>query len=107
MNYSVQITENAKQDLLDLYDYIVWRDSQKSADYVFGKIREHCLNLKTFPGKGRYPPELDRIGIVLYREIHFKPYRIIFQISENTIIIHAILNGRRDLKDLLERRLLR
>ena len=34
-------------------------------------------------------------------------YRIIYEISKKAVFIHCILDGRRDLQDLLERRLLR
>jgi toxin ParE1/3/4 len=43
----------------------------------------------------------------VFREIHFKPYRIIYQIVESDVYIHAVLDGRRDLQELLEIRLLR
>lgn len=107
MNYKVLLTKNAEQDILNLYDYISWKDSKQNADYVYEKIKECCINLNYLPSKGHYPPELERIGITAYREIHFKTYRIIFHISEKNVIIHAILDGRRDIKDLLERRLIR
>ena len=37
----------------------------------------------------------------------FKPYRIIYQIVGRKVFIHCVLDGRRNLQDILERRLLR
>ena len=42
-----------------------------------------------------------------YREVHFKPYRIIYEIVGRKVFIHCVLDGRRAVQELLERRLLR
>ena len=57
--------------------------------------------------RGRIPPELERIAVYEYREIHVKAYLIIYQIIDNDVFIHCILKGRRDLQELLEHRILR
>ena len=36
-----------------------------------------------------------------------KPYRIIYRIEEDTVTVLAVLDGRRDLEDLLLERLIR
>lgn len=50
---------------------------------------------------------MNRIGVAAYREIGLTPYRIIYRIRDNLVTVHAILDGRRDLADLLHRRLVR
>ncbi|MDA3809520.1 MAG: type II toxin-antitoxin system RelE/ParE family toxin [Spirochaetaceae bacterium] len=107
MNYQVFITSDAELDILDLYDYISTSDSKESADYVYKNIKQNCVDLTDFPLKGHYPPELERIGITEYREIHFKSYRIIYQITVDKVFVHCVFDGRRDLQEILERRLLR
>ena len=59
------------------------------------------------PGRGHVPPELERIGVRGYLEIHFKPYRIFYQIAGRKVFVHCVLDGRRALQEVLERRLLR
>lgn len=107
MEYKIFLTSDAEQDILEIYDYIASSDSRESAKYVYHNIKEKCKTLSDFPTKGHYPPELERIGIREYREVHFNIYRIIYQIHEDKVFIHCVLDGRRDLQDLLERRLLR
>lgn len=63
--------------------------------------------LKEMPERSRFQPELDRIGIREYREIHFKPYRILYAIRGDAVVVHCVLDGRRDMQSLLEERLLR
>jgi len=106
-NYEVYVIEDAERDLFDIYSYISRNDSVESAEYVFDAIQDTCLSLNTLPARGHVPPELERVGIYEYLEIHFKPYRIIYQVRENEIFIHCILDGRRSLQDLLQERLIR
>ena len=41
-----------------------------------------------------------------YREIFFKPYRIIRRVMEDNVYVLVIADGRRDMQTLLQRRLL-
>lgn len=107
MKYAVYLISTAEEDIFEIYDYISRHDSPEKADYVFRKLQELCDSLATLAMRGHVPPELDRISVQDYLEIHFKPYRIIYQIFANKVFIHCVLDGRRDMEDLLQRRLLR
>jgi len=107
MKFSVTFIQEAEDDLLDIYRYILKNDSAAHAEYVLLKLQEACVSLDEKPERGHIPPELERIGITEFKEIHFKPYRIIYEIEKMTVFIHCVLDGRRDIQDLLERRILR
>ncbi len=107
MNYRVKILQEAEEDIFDIYRYIFCSDSPNHADYVFEKLEEAITSLQQLPEPGRTPPELEWIGVKNYREIHFKPYRIIYDIESANVFIHGVLDGRRDLQQLLEKRFLR
>ena len=107
MNYSVSIIEEAQSDILEIYKYILEHDSVQSAEYVFSKIEELCYSLDQLPERGHVPPELSRINVTNFLEVHFKPYRVIYEMDGKKVYVHCILDGRRELQDLLERRLLR
>lgn len=107
MRYQVLVVEEAEGDILDVYQYVLKADGQDRADYVLGKLEETCHSLIEMPRRGHVPPELERIGMRGYLEVHFKPYRIIYQIVGRKVFIHCVLDGRRALQELLERRLLR
>jgi toxin ParE1/3/4 len=55
---------------------------------------------------GAYPKELLALGIREYREIFFKPYRVIYRVLGNVVHVFLIADGRRDMQTLLQRRLL-
>lgn len=105
--YRVRIIEDAEQDLIDIYTYVAANDSVEKADYLLEQLESLCLSLDKLPDRGHVPPELERIGVTAYREVHFKPYRVLYQITGQDVDIHCVLDGRRDMLALLERRLLR
>ena len=107
MSYGVRITEGAEGDLFDIWEYVALNDVPGKADDLLNQLERTCEQLTASPAKGHMPPELERIGVDGYREIHFKPYRIVYETVGRTVYVHAILDGRRDLQALLERRLLR
>ncbi|MEN6509702.1 MAG: type II toxin-antitoxin system RelE/ParE family toxin [Smithella sp.] len=107
MKYSVYLISTAEEDIFEIYEYIARHDSPQKADDVFSKLKEACDSLATLAIRGHVPPELDRISVRDYLEIHFKPYRIIYQIFGKKVFIHCVLDGRRDMEDLLQRRLIR
>ncbi|MDW7681298.1 MAG: type II toxin-antitoxin system RelE/ParE family toxin [bacterium] len=107
MNYKVLIVAEAEEDIYEIYNYMATYDSVENAENLLTKIEETCNSLSNFPGRGHILPELERIGIFEYKEIHYKPYRIIYQIIEKSIYVHCVLDSRRNLQELLEKRLLR
>ena len=107
MKYQVFLVSDAEEDIVGIFSYIASNDSVERADHVLEKLQETCSTLEYFPHRGHVPPELERIGVHNFLQIHFKPYRIIYTISDNKVFVHCVLDGRRDLQDLLQRRLLR
>lgn len=71
------------------------------------KLKKTCERLKRLPGRGHVPAELRDLGLAQYREVFFKPYRIIYQIIGKEVYVHSILDGCRDLQTLLQHRLMR
>ena len=107
MAFTVLLTEDAVADLNDIFTYISKHDSVDNAEYVLDEIEKKFVSLTELPERGVYPKELIVLGIRDYREIFFKPYRIIYRIIRTNVYIYLIADGRRDMQTLLQRRLLR
>lgn len=105
--FQVRLTSEAEKDIEDIYDYIAKKDTLQNAEYVLDKLEQLILTLDETPERGHYPPELSRQGIKEFREVIFKPYRVIYEVAGNKAIVHLCVDGRRDMKTLLERRLFR
>ena len=106
MTFTVLLTEDAAVDLEDIYTYISEHDSPLKAEYVLDQIESKFNSLSEFPERGVYPKELINLGIRDYREIFFKPYRIIYRVDDENVYVYLIADGRRDMQTLLQRRLL-
>ncbi len=106
MAFGVALTNDAARDLEEIWDYISRRDSSARADYVLDQIESAFRSLSELPQRGSYPDELLDLGIREYREVLFKPYRVIYRVIEETVYVLVIADGRRDMQSLLQRRLL-
>jgi toxin ParE1/3/4 len=107
MKYKVIIDPQAKLDLKEIFIYVAMNDSVQSANRLLDALEETCYKLEKFPEKGRIPPELRPTGIKSYLEILHKPYRIIYEIEGNLIYIHSVIDGRRNIQEILSNRFLR
>jgi toxin ParE1/3/4 len=106
MRFEVLLTEDAERDLADIYRFIAESDDPRSADHVLDRVLEVTGTLSAFPERGALPKELRSLGIQEYRQVFFKPYRMIYRVHDNTVIVYIIADGRRDMQALLTRRLL-
>lgn len=106
MGFQLYLTNDASRDLEELYDYIESHDAPGKADYVLDQIEKAFSSLSENPERGAYPKELLAVGLREYREIFFKPYRIIYRVMAEKVYVMVIADGRRDMQALLQRRLL-
>ena len=104
--FRVEWTEAASSDLEDIIRFIA-RDSPLNATKLYKRLRKRAETLRTLPARGRVVPELADLEITAYLERSVPPYRIICRIEESKVFVHAVLDARRDLRELLAERLLR
>ena len=99
--------EDAEKDLFDIFRYVAQNDSIGHANSLIEKLEKTILKLETIPDHGHAPPELERVGVLEFREVFYKPYGIIYQVVGNNVYLHCVLDGRRDMQDILQQRVLR
>ena len=107
MPFAVLLSEDAGRDIEDVWRYVTERDGADVAGRMLEGLEEACRSLAEFPERGNVPKELQALGIADYREVHFKPYRIIYRVMGRRVIVYCVLDGRRDMQSLLLRRLMR
>ena len=105
MACQVSLTESAARDLEEIYDYVAQHDAPRKADSLLRKIEKVFMSLADSPDRGSHPKELAALGIRDYRQVFFKPYRIIYRMADKHVYVMLIGDGRRDMQSLLERRL--
>ncbi|CAB3701292.1 hypothetical protein LMG24238_03654 [Paraburkholderia sediminicola] len=101
------ILEEAQEDTKDLCRYILrsfsaetWKQTSAELAVTFGNIRQ-------FPQSGYVPAELSDFGCLNFREALSGRNRAIYGVCDDAIYIHFVTDTRRDLRTLLQKRLLR
>lgn len=103
--YKVIVTEHAVLDLDDIARHITLHDGPDRAEQVGRHIGRVFSSLSTLPNRGNYPRELLELGNKAFREVNFKPYRIVYRILQREVLVLIVADGRRDMHALLARRL--
>ena len=93
----------AEIDLIEILDYYQEMNPTYTKK-ILDRVEKRVEDLKQFPERGRVVPELERQNIMNYRELIEENYRIIYSIESNSVIIHSILDSRRNLEELLVRK---
>ena len=96
MDFRVVWSPEAPDDLDAVAEYVA-RDSAFYARVVVDKILETARGLRQFPERGRVVPELADDCI---REIFAYSYRIIYQATNEAIVILALVHGKRLLESI-------
>lgn len=100
----VRLSEEAERDVESIYDYIATHDSIAAAEYVWAALEKTWTSLETVSERGNFPKEIAEDGEGIYRELHWKPYRIIYRVDPNVVTVYAIVDGRRDVRAFLRER---
>jgi addiction module RelE/StbE family toxin len=96
----------AKLDLIEIAEFLA-SDDAASARRVVKQLRERVRTLCSTPRRGRVVPELAAQGILSYRELIVAPWRILYRIDEKEVLVVLVVDGRRNVEDVLFRRMLR
>ena len=107
MPFEVLLSEDAERDIEDIHRYVARHDAVGKADRLLVALEEACLGLSELPKRGNVPKELLPLGMTEFREVHYKPYRLIYRIIGGKVVVYCVLDGRRDMQSLLHRRLVR
>ncbi|MBW8728781.1 MAG: type II toxin-antitoxin system RelE/ParE family toxin [Inquilinus limosus] len=93
MKYQVRFRPRAEADLFDLYRYIASASGRAAALGYIDRIEAACLSLETFPERGARRDDI-RPGL---RVMGFERRAVIvFQISDDEVVIARVLYGGRD-----------
>jgi len=103
--YEIVWARRAEDDLREIVDYIAM-DSPGNALTILEKIKRKASSLYTMPERHRIVPELQAHGILHYRELIVSPWRIMFRIAATKVHVLSVLDGRRNIEDILLNRLI-
>ncbi len=105
-SFAVLWARVAEKDLAGIIEYIASEDAGRALA-VLNRIKRRAAGLEHMPKRGRIVPELRRQGISRFREIVVNPWRILYRIEGNTVYVVSVLDGRRNVEDILLERMLK
>ncbi len=91
MDFIVTWSPQVRDDLNDIAAFIA-KGSPRYASAVVAKILEAGRGLTRFPRRGRIVPELEDENC---REVFVYDYRVIYRIEGQTVLVVAVIHGRR------------
>ena len=97
--YIVRLLPVAEDDVDEIIAHVAL-DNLKAALKLADRIEADLAMLSSFPELGRIPRD-DDLRKVGYRYLIVADYLVFYTIAKRTIIVHRILHGRRDYKELL------
>ena len=103
--YQVLWSKSAQQDLKRIIEYIS-ADSKIRARKTYLALKKKAANLEQMPLRGRNVPELWYFSISTYRELIIPPWRLIYKVDKDTVLVLALIDGRRNVEDILFDRLI-
>jgi plasmid stabilization system protein ParE len=103
--YNVKWAAPAREDINEIIDFTSLTNINYAVK-VLDKIEENVMKLEKFPEIYRIVPEMERYGYLIYREMIVDYWRIIYKIENNLVYIMLVTDGRRNLEDLILRKLL-
>ena len=104
-NYTIKWVSPALKDLDEIIEYI----SKKNLIYsekVMDKIYEQVGKLDLNPERCGIVPELEKYGYLIYRQLIVDYWKIIFKIEGNIVYIMIVIDGRRNLEDIILKKIL-
>lgn len=104
-DFKVIWADAAVQDLEKIIAYIA-KDSPANATKILSRIKNTASDLYHSPYRGRFVPELQNQGILIYRELVIAPWRVMYRVSENNVLVLSVLDSRQNIEDVLLKRLL-
>jgi len=105
-HFKVQWSPVALADIERLAGFLL-AEFPLGEEAIVDRIIARADSLTSTPSRGRAVPELRGVADASWRELQETPWRIIYQVhGHGVIMIHAVIDGRRDLQDILLERLL-
>lgn len=105
-DFDIIIPAAVKQDIEEIILYY-YHDRREYSYKLFTNIYSKIQSLKKWPEKGKVVAELEKNNITGIREILESYYRIVYRIEKQSVIILTVIDGRRNVEDVLIKKLKR
>lgn len=106
MTYKVKVLAYAKDDYREIRGYVKRKFGDKVWMNVEADFKKMFKQIADMPLTGSVPGEIEAIGLVHYRQRLVGQTRVIYQIKEEEIFVHMLVDTNRDFATVLYDRLM-
>jgi len=104
MSAAFQFTPQAAEDL-DAIWWFIAEDSREAADRVEMEVVATCRRLAKRPLMGNRRQDITHLPVRFWTVTRFPNYVVVYRPETIPLQVVAVLHGKRDLKQVLEKRL--
>lgn len=105
--YQAFLSAGAESDLEAIFDYTLERWGTSQAEALLADLLATTEGIARAPERGVIPMHLRSHGVESCRQVLCGSYRLLYEISENKVVVMMIVHERRNYRALLEERLFR
>lgn len=98
-----RVLPTARIGIDELRSYIVRAFGWETWRQTSAQLQETIAQIRQFPDSGHLPAELEGFVEDSFRQTLSGKNRIIYQVRDETLYIHLVVDTRRDLQALLQR----
>lgn len=104
-SFDVFITHDAEADIEAIYQYIARAEGVEQANSIEDRLMAAILSLEQTHARSKIAAELLDLGLTEFRELQLAPWRIFYCINQQAVSVVAVYDSRRNLVELLQRRM--
>ncbi len=104
--YHVEWLETARRELHQIVDDLA-DVSPGAAFRTLESVERTAESLVTLPRRGRLIPELKALSNRYYRELQIPPFRLLYRVDADKVVVLGVFDGRRNLEEVILNRVFR
>jgi toxin ParE1/3/4 len=106
MKYKTNWSEDAGEEFIEIISWYRQNIGKSTAKRIYSKINSQIMRLKDMPEIGKPVQILKDIGINDYRQIVQDNWILYYKVEGNNINIISIIDGRRNLEEILYKKVI-
>jgi toxin ParE1/3/4 len=106
MKYKIIWSKDAGEEFIEIVSWYKYKAGKNVAQRIYSKINSQVKKLKDMPGLGKQVQILNDIGINDYRQLVQDHWIIYYKAEGQTINIISVIDGRRNLEEILYKKIL-
>jgi toxin ParE1/3/4 len=99
-------SKDAGDELAEIIAYIKYNTGKMTAEKIYKKIMAEVENVSGNPEGRRLSPLLKEMGITYIHQLNISPWIIYYKVENNTMLIISIIDGRRNLEEILYKKII-